>query len=140
MANDRDQFGRMLDWNLLKVFYEIVQARGITRAADVVSRKQPAVSLALRRLEVRMGTLLCRRGAGGFDLTNEGAAIADACNQVMEVVRDLPNLVAEASGQARGRLRLNLISNLVCPILDEALAAFHVKASIYPQSLCTDKP
>lgn len=127
MASDRDQFGRKLDWNLLKVFYEIVQARGISRAADVVSRKQPAVSLALRRLEVRIGTPLCRRGAGGFELTNEGAAVADACSQVMELVRDVPNLVAEASGLARGRLRLNLISNLVCPVLDEAIAAFHIK-------------
>lgn len=124
---DQDQFSRRLDWNLLKVFHEIVQARGITRAADVVSRKQPALSLALRRLEVHIGTLLCKRGAGGFDLTSEGAAVADACSQVMEVVRELPSLVAEASGQARGRLRLHLISNLVCPALDDAITAFHQK-------------
>jgi DNA-binding transcriptional LysR family regulator len=127
LLQDNDKFTRNLDWNLLKVFHEIVRARGISRAADVVSRKQPALSLALRRLEVRMGTLLCKRGAGGFELTNEGAAVAEVCSQVMDVVRELPNLVAEASGQARGRLRLNLISNLVCPTLDEAIGAFHQK-------------
>lgn len=127
MLQDNDNFTRNLDWNLLKVFNEIVRARGISRAASAVSRKQPALSLALRRLEVRMSTLLCKRGAGGFELTNEGAAVAEACGQVMEIVRELPNIVAEASGQARGRLRMNLISNLVSPTLDDAIAAFHQK-------------
>jgi len=109
------------------VFHDIVQARGITRAATAASRKQPALSLALRRLEVRIGTLLCKRGASGFQLTDEGAVVADACGQLMDVVRELPHLVAEASGQARGRLRMQLISNLVCPTLDDAIAAFHRK-------------
>lgn len=127
MATDRDQFSRTLDWNLLKIFHEIVQAKGITRAATAACRKQPALSLALRRLEIRIGTLLCKRGASGFQLTDEGAVVADACGQVMDVVRELPHLVAEAAGQARGRLRMQVISNLVCPTLDEAIAAFHQK-------------
>lgn len=124
---ESDPFTRNLDWNLLKVFHEIVKAGGVSRAAEAVSRKQPALSLALQRLEMRMGTLLCKRGACGFELTNEGVAIADAVNRITDMVRELPNLVAEASGQARGRLRLHLISNLVCSALDDAMAGFHAK-------------
>ena len=50
-----------LDWNLLKVFSVLVETGGLTRAAAKLGRKQPAISLALKRLEERLGTRLCRR-------------------------------------------------------------------------------
>lgn len=125
MTNNRDTFSHALDWNLLKTFNDIVQAKGISRAADATSRKQPALSLALRRLELRLGAQLCKRGASGFELTSEGIAVAEACSQAMDLVRDLPDLIAQASGNVSGRLRLQLISNLVNPALDEAISSFH---------------
>src|SRR5262245_55402938 len=84
------QFARTLDWNLLKFFNEIAQARGVTRAAAELNRKQPAISLALRRLEDRLGVILCRRGPMGFELTEEGQILAEACLRFTEAIRDIP--------------------------------------------------
>ena len=49
------KFSSGLDWNLLKVFNAIVEAGGVSPAARVLNRKQPAISLALKRLEAEVG-------------------------------------------------------------------------------------
>ena len=84
-------FAQDLDWNLLKVFTEIVEADGISHAARKTGKKQPAVSLALKRLESRLGTRLCHRGPGGFVLTDEGEQVANICASLMHLVNDVPN-------------------------------------------------
>ncbi len=78
------RFALALDWNLLKIFHEIVQAAGVSEAARRTSRKQPALSMALRRLEDHLGVKLCRRGPGGFALTHEGEVLAELCEGVHE--------------------------------------------------------
>lgn len=51
------------DSALLNVFYTVVNERSFTRAAEKLFRTQPAVSLAIQRLEAEIGeTLLDRSG------------------------------------------------------------------------------
>jgi len=130
VKSPRARFARQIDWNLLKVFHEIAAAGGITRAAQALSRKQPAVSLSLKRLEDRMGVKLCKRGRHGFQLTDEGRLVAETCNHLVELIRELPNRVADAAQEVTGRVRIRLISNLVNAKLDKAIARFHSK---YPR-------
>ena len=40
----------------LKTFHEIAEAGGVSRAAGALRRKQPALSLALKRLETSSGS------------------------------------------------------------------------------------
>lgn len=54
---------RNLDLNLLKVFDVVMSERSLTRAAQLLSLTQPAVSNALRRLRDALGDeLLVRKG------------------------------------------------------------------------------
>ena len=96
------QFGRNLDWNLLKFFHEIAEARSVTRAASELSRKQPALSLALRRLEERLGVTLCQRGPTGFELTDEGRVLADTCRGFADAIRELPSRLAHIEAEVKG--------------------------------------
>jgi len=121
------RFSRNLDWNLLKVFHEIAVAGGISKAAIELARKQPSVSQALNRLENMLQTRLCNRGPSGFDLTDSGRAAAATCAALTQVIRNLPDGMAEGCPELRGHFRLALISNLVCPELDEALSFFHLR-------------
>ncbi len=118
-------FARRIDWNLLKVFHFIATHNGLTRAADALSRKQPAVSLALRRLEEQLGITLCHRGPGGFALTDEGKAVADLCNNLWGEVEGLPEGIANLSGEVHGRVNVQLISNLIDARLDATIGEFH---------------
>ncbi|WP_296736521.1 LysR family transcriptional regulator [Mesorhizobium sp.] len=121
------QFARNLDWNLLKFFHEIASARSVTRAAQELNRKQPALSLALRRLEERLGVTLCHRGPTGFELTEEGRILAERCQEFAGAIREIPARLSDVKAEIRGHLRVMLVSNLVAPALDEALAAFHAR-------------
>jgi LysR family transcriptional regulator, transcriptional activator for bauABCD operon len=121
----QDKFSRDLDWNLLKVFNEIARAGGVTHAARKLSRKQPALSLALKRLETRLGVTLCRRGPAGFQLTEEGQRVAEICTALSRYVGDIPDRIAAPELPVAGRLRLRLVSDYASPLLDDAIAAFH---------------
>ena len=124
LVRERD-FLRRLDWNLLKVFLAIVDAGGVSRACAPLRRGQPAVSQALRRLEDDLGVRLCERGPAGFRLTDEGRLLADVCRSLAQLVGDIPNEIADASSEVRGRVRIQLISNIVDRHLDEAIEVFH---------------
>src|SRR5262245_53620085 len=94
-------FARNLDWNLLKVFREIVRAGGVTRAGRELVRKQPALSLALKRLESQCGVVLCRRGPRGFELTDEGRIVAAACEHVLLQIGQIPDSLAGSTQEVR---------------------------------------
>ncbi|MGE3876656.1 MAG: LysR family transcriptional regulator, partial [Parvibaculaceae bacterium] len=119
-----------LDWNLLKVFDAIVQSGGIARAAQRLGRQQPAVSLALKRLEDRIQCKLCRRGPAGFRLSEEGRRLAEICQQLREQVRNLPDTIAGTGQEVKGSLRIGVISNLISPALDQLIRNFNER---YPQ-------
>ena len=118
-------FTNELDWNLLKTFHIIVDSGNLTRAATVLSRKQPAVSLSLRRLEETLGCRLCERSATRFELTPEGVLVAKVCRSIVGTVGSLTNKVADLPKDIRGHIRIATISNITSKRLDRAIAAFH---------------
>ncbi|MGI9301708.1 MAG: LysR family transcriptional regulator [Gammaproteobacteria bacterium] len=119
------KFARNLDWNLLKVYMEIVRAGGITQAAQGLFKKQPTVSIALRRLEEAVGAQLCHRGPRGIVLTDAGQLLAETGADIEQLIQNLPNYIAGAGTDVRGRVRMQVISNIVNSTLDEAIAAFN---------------
>ena len=119
------RFARNLDWNLLRTFYEIVRAGGVSKAARRTGRGQPAISMALRRLEEYAGANLCQRGPGGFDLTSDGELLSEICERMFGAVSQIPHVLADAANDIRGRVRIQLISNLVDESIDAALGEFH---------------
>jgi LysR family transcriptional regulator, transcriptional activator for bauABCD operon len=118
-------FPRNVDWNLLKTFHEIVEARGVTGAGRVLRRKQPAISLALKRLEAALGVILCRRGPRGFELTDEGMLVAETCRSLNALVRNVPKRLDNLAEEVRGRISIQVISSLVCGHFDAGISRFH---------------
>jgi DNA-binding transcriptional LysR family regulator len=66
---------RTLDLNLLRVFDAVMAEGSLTRAAEVLSMTQPAVSHALRRLRVAVGEDLLVRTAHGVRPTPRAEAL-----------------------------------------------------------------
>lgn len=120
-----ERFCRNLDWNLLYTFHMIVQTGNLTRAASRLGRKQPAVSLALRRLEGHLGMALCTRASNRFQLTPEGMLVAQVCADLFQQVRDLPNRLANLPGEVIGHLRIATVTSVTSPLLDQTIAEFH---------------
>jgi DNA-binding transcriptional LysR family regulator len=121
---DRD-FARKLDWNLLKVFIQIVRAGGIGAAARSLNKQQPSISAALKRLEDQLGARLFERSTSGIRITQAGKALQAICEDVFDNVRMAQHQVAQATKSVSGEVRIQLISSIICPELDEALDSFH---------------
>jgi DNA-binding transcriptional LysR family regulator len=119
------RFAQSLDWNLLRIFHNIAQAGGVSKAARQTSKGQPSISMALRRLEKHTNMSLCKRGPGGFELTESGQIIADASQEIFESISNIPNTLNQASEEIRGRVRLQMITNLVNCSLNRPLEQFH---------------
>ena len=116
-----DRFVANLDWNLLRTFVVIVEEGSITRAAARLLRGQPAVSLALQRLEDEFGTRLIERGRGLFALTAAGRALYRECNDIYAGVSRLPDIASLTHSEISGQVTILLASHVITPLLDELL-------------------
>jgi DNA-binding transcriptional LysR family regulator len=122
-AQEEQKFFRQVDWNLFRQFYEIVHAGSVSAAARRLNMHQPGLSLALKRLEDHVGATLCRRTAQGIELTSAGKAVMQQAADVVEAVKMVPYLAAQASKRIEGTLKIGMISDITSPEFDESLAA-----------------
>lgn len=125
-----DRLGNHLDWNLLRTFMVIVQERSITKAAVRLFLTQPAVSLALKRLEEKFGRTLIDRGPGRFILTAAGEAVYDEAVAIYGTISRLGTQVQEVKEEVNGHVHILMASRIQTAVLDRALRDFH---RLHPQ-------
>lgn len=118
-----DRFVANLDWNLLRTFVVIVEEGSITRAANRLLRGQPAISLALKRLEAEIGSRLIERGRGTFRVTAEGRNLFAECVDIYSGVSRLKEVITSAQQEISGKINISLASHVVTPILDDLLTS-----------------
>lgn len=119
------KFASRVDWNLMRTFIDIVRAGGIGAAARQLNRQQPSISAALKRLEEQIGTTLLHRTATGVEVTAAGKAMLVLCEDMLESARMMPHQIAQATKRVEGFVRMQIVSGLVSPEFDEAIASFH---------------
>jgi len=120
-------FAAQVDWNLLRLFVDIVKAGGIGAAARRLNRQQPTISAALKRLEDHAGARLLSRGATGIELTPAGRALFLLCEDMFEAARMAPHQIAQAIKQVEGLARIQVVSSVISPEFDEAIASLHTR-------------
>lgn len=124
LIGSMQKFGRRLDWNLLKTFYDIVQSNGITAAANVGWRKQSTISLALKRLESNLGIRLCQRGRAGFSLTDEGRILYEYVRKAYNHIEEIPSALENARQSISGVLNVAIVSNLYEEIINDIFKTY----------------
>ncbi|MGQ9368040.1 LysR family transcriptional regulator [Azospirillum sp. ST 5-10] len=120
-----DAIGNQLDWNLLRTFMVIVQEGGITAAAGRLFLTQPAVSLALKRLEGQLGRTLIERGPGRFRVTEAGEAVYREVVDIYGTISRFGVLVREIREEISGHVRVLMTSRIQTVLLDRVLTSFH---------------
>jgi DNA-binding transcriptional LysR family regulator len=95
--------------DLRQIAYVEAVARNanFTRAAAELHVAQPALSVAIRRLEAELGVRLFERTSRRVSLTPAGAAFLDRAARVNREVDALANEMRDYAGGIRGRLRLS---------------------------------
>ena len=118
-----NRFVANLDWNLLRTFVVIVQEGSISRAANRLLRGQPAISLALQRLESELDCRVIERGHGTFRLTAEGRRLYDECSDIYGGISRLKEITTTGSDEISGPISICLASHVITPLLDDLLAS-----------------
>lgn len=122
---DPERFSRELDWNLLRTFLVVVQEGGITTAATRMCVTQPAVSLALKRLEQQLGRQLVQRGGGKFRVTEAGESIYREVVEIYGNISRFGMMVRDVTEEISGHVRVLMISRVQTRLLDDAVREFH---------------
>lgn len=123
LEQPHDRFVNNLDWNLLRTFVVIVEEGSISRAANRLLRGQPAVSLALGRLETAIGCRVIERGHGTFGLTAEGRKLYRECIEIYSGIARLKEGLATGTDEISGHITIGLASHVVTPLLDDILTS-----------------
>ena len=90
----------------LQVFLTIATERSFSRAAEKLLRTQPAVSLALQRLEQDLGERLIDRSGKELILTDAGRTVLDFARRFQSLQQELDNSLAELRDNSAGRLTI----------------------------------
>ncbi len=134
MARHRlERFAHNLDWNLLRTFAVVVEEGSITAAASRLLLQQPAVSMALKRLEETVGHRLIDRRPGRFDLTEAGDRLYRQCRDIFAAVVRLPEQLDQAGEDVTGHVSIFSVSHVHSPHWDRKLSAFfaaHPKVTV----------
>ncbi len=127
-----DKFARNLDWNLLYTFMIIAQEKKLISAAERLCVTQPAVSLALKRLEETLGVQLLDRGnRHERTLTLAGEVVYKEACKVYSSIARLPGALEQAPKSISGLISIAIISQVVSDELDGSLSNFFKD---YPKS------
>ena len=119
-----DKFARNLDWNLLYTFMVIVQEEGMVPAAERLLVTQPAVSLALKRLEETTGVRLIERGLGKGVMAPAGEALYPEACKIYASISRLPVAFKQAPKSVSGKISIATISKVVSDDFDAVLSEF----------------
>ena len=114
-----------LNLNLLRSFYIIAEERNLTRAASRLKMTQPSASQALHRLEEQLGCQLVLRDSRRFELTVPGQRIFEECAEIFRSLERIGALTHDKTAEEFGEVRLQIISNLESPLINEALRLYH---------------
>ncbi len=95
-----------MELHTLKVFLAVANEKSFSRAAERMLRTQPAISLAVQRLEQELGEKLIDRSAKDLHLTDAGEIVLDYARRFQNLERDLENSLAELRDNSAGRLAI----------------------------------
>jgi len=101
------------DIRLLRIFHTIAECGGFSRAQAKLNLSQSAISTQMSQLETRLGTRLCERGHGIFELTEDGRAVLTAAEKLFAALERFRTEVAESQDKLLGELRIGFIDNSV---------------------------
>jgi DNA-binding transcriptional LysR family regulator len=113
-----------MDLSQLQVFLAVAQERSFSRAAEKLYRTQPAVSIAVRKLEDSLGQPLVVRGARQVKLTDAGDLLKDYAERLLNLRDELVKGLEGLKGLDIGQLSLGANESAIHALLP-FLAKYH---------------
>jgi LysR family transcriptional regulator, low CO2-responsive transcriptional regulator len=95
-----------LDLAQLEIFLCIAEEKSFSRAAEKMLRTQPALSIAIKRLEEELGEPLFDRSSKSGTLTEAGRILLSYAQRMINMRDEAKEAISELRGMFRGRLTI----------------------------------
>lgn len=111
----------------MQIFVRVAELASFTRAAESLSIPKPAASVAVQHLETMLGTRLLHRTTRKVQLTQDGQAFYERCQDLLADMDELQTMFRQSPQALRGRLRVDVpvgvARRIVIPALPSLLEA-----------------
>jgi DNA-binding transcriptional LysR family regulator len=108
----------------LEYFSKVVEEKSFSKAAERVFRTQPAVSIAIRRLEEEIGLPLLDRTQKMPVLTEAGQVVYDYAQRILALRDQVGQAITEMQSLKKGRVRVGANESTTLYLLPELILAF----------------
>ncbi len=119
-----------MDSRALTYFLAVAESGSFTAAAEQLHVAQPAVSMAIRRLEEELELSLFHRNERRISLTDEGLVLLPHARQIVQALADAELQMRELHDLQQGEVRIGIPSMLGSYYFPPILMAFSHR---YPQ-------
>ena len=119
----------------LQYIVAVAQERHFGHAAERVFVTQPALSLAIKKLEDELGTTIFERRQNRIELTSLGEQIVHQAQRVLEEAEHIKLIAAQGKDQLNGLLRFGVIATVGPYILPDSVPLLNARAPKMPLEL-----
>ncbi len=116
-----------MDLRKLRYFLAVAEHGGFTRASEAAYASQPALSLAVKKLEQELGVELFHRIGHDVRLTPAGAALVGPARQIQRDLETARAAVADVAGLRAGSLSLCSLPTLAANPLADLVGRFRTR-------------
>jgi LysR family transcriptional regulator, hydrogen peroxide-inducible genes activator len=121
--------------NELRYLVAVAQERNFGRAAQKCFVSQPALSVAIQKLEEELGTQVFERGKNEVTVTPVGERIVEQAQRVLEESSRIREIAQSGRNQLFGPLKLGVIYTVAPYLLPDLIPALHALAPQMPLDL-----
>ena len=118
--------------NELRYIVAVSQENNFRRAAERVFVSQPALSLAIQKLEEELGVQIFERSRTAVSMTPIGELIVAQAQRALEEVAQIKEIANQGKDQLAGTLRLGAIYTVGPYLLPELIPVLKLKAPHMP--------
>ena len=118
--------------NELRYIVAVAQERNFRRAAEKSFISQPALSLAIQKLEEELGLKIFERGKNNISVTPVGTEIVGQAQRALEEVEHIREIARQGKDQLAGILRLGIIYSVGPYLLPDLVPALKKVAPAMP--------
>ena len=98
----------MLNFNMMRVFYETVRCGGITHAAEQLGITQPAASNSIKKLQHELDLTLFTKKGRRLAVSEEGRVIYEKLRKVFEVEKEIEHYISQVRQGEASHLKVGL--------------------------------
>lgn len=118
--------------NELKFIVALAKARNFRKAAEACFVSQPALSLAVKKLEDELGVLLFERNRNDVTMTAIGERVIEQATLAIEEANRVKEIARQGNNQLAGPLRLGVIHSVGPYLLPEIIPILRQTAPEMP--------